>query len=60
MTNYDIYSNEELAKEIFKRLLPYTPSEALELGRERMIELLIEDDEFTTNAKVIPYDHFDY
>ena len=48
---YDDWTDEELANEIFKRLLPYTISEALELGREAMIEMLVDRDGFTQEIR---------
>lgn len=44
--NYDDQNDDVLASEVHRRGLPYTPSEALELGRARMIELLTEMDSF--------------
>lgn len=44
--NYDDQNDDVLASEVHRRGLPYTPSEAMDLGRARMIELLTEMDSF--------------
>lgn len=44
--NYEDQNDAALASEVHRRGLPYTPDEALELGRVRMIELLVELDSF--------------
>lgn len=44
--NYENMTDKELSELVFRRAHPYTPNEALELGRAAMIEILEEDDGF--------------
>lgn len=44
--NYEDQNDDVLATEVHRRGFAYTPSEALDLGRARMIELLVELDSF--------------